>query len=107
MSVRAPFAHQAARCSVLAPLVWLLIACLASPILQEHYESSLGRTINLLVGSLSVLLVGAGLILGIVGSIQGRDNSNTLGIALLGTFLNIGVISFWIWAIVAVWAMRS
>lgn len=94
-------ARQAARASIVAPMAAMLVNLLAGQWMGDG-EGDAAKLINLVGGSISSLLILAGVVLGIVGMVGGlrRRSHDTAMIAGLGLFLSGGYLILTIWVIV-------
>lgn len=95
-----PASHLAARLSIIAVLV-----CFVSNWLMNRLSISMGWTgANWLSWSVSVFtsgLLALGVMLAIAGIVGGyrRKASDTVGVAVIGLTLNLGVVLLTIWAL--------
>lgn len=92
-------ARQAARAAIVAPFAAMLVNLLAGQLMEE--DASITNPVNLIAGTVSSLLLLAGVVLGIAGIVGGwrRRSHDTTLIAGLGLFLSGGAVLLTIWVI--------
>ena len=93
-------ARYAARMSVIAAFVCFTLNCVLNQFILKQQPAS-GKAWNLVVGSVSTLVVLGGIGLGIYGLVAGwrRRSLDTAMIALLGILLNLGILAVMAWAL--------
>ncbi len=94
MSQRTGASHLAARFSVVAGFVCFIGNCLANRVIARQGFATAGW-IGQVIGWLTMLVVLAGIGLAIVGLVDGRRRraSETIGVALIGLLLNLGIVA--------------
>jgi hypothetical protein len=95
-------ARLAARLAVIAAFVCFTMNCVLNQFILRGAPDQ-GRVWNLVVGSLSTLVVAAGVVLGAGALFVGirRQDYDTAGIALIGLLLNLGILFVMFWALSA------
>ena len=97
---KTPRSHLAARFSIIAALLCFTSNCLANQA-ATRLQWSDGPAFAQLVSYLTMGIVIAGAGLGVVGLVGGilRRSSDTIGVAVIGLSLNLGIIAITVWAL--------
>jgi hypothetical protein len=92
-------ARQAARAAIVAPFAAMLVNLLAGQLMEDN--APITNPVNLIAGTVSSLLLLAGVAMGVAGIVGGlrRRSHDTTMIAGLGLFLSGGAVLLTIWVV--------
>jgi len=95
-----PLSHLAARCSIIAALLCFTGNCLANRA-KPHLGADEGEWFGQLMSYMTLGIVIGGVVLGFWGLVDGirRRSSDTIGVAIIGLVLNLGIIALMVWAL--------
>ena len=104
MNENTPFARQAAKASWLAPFIAIVMGFFGNALANSNPDGPSSRTVSLVVGALALIIVLAGLILGVL-ALFGIKKHGARGIlvpAIVGIVLSSGYLYLLISAILIV-----
>lgn len=100
MNGSTPRSHLAARGSIFAALLCFTGNCLLNQLVIKFQLAGAGWLSTTVSVFTSGLVIG-GVVLGVIGLVGGRrrGSSDTVGVAVIGLVLNLGIIALTIWAL--------